>query len=38
LADILSADNQDRDGAPVVIADPLDSFPTVATIFADGGF
>jgi transposase len=37
-AQVHCADIQDRDGAPGVIADTLDSFPTVATIFADGGY
>jgi len=33
-----SADIQDRDGAPVVIALALESHPTLAHIFADGGY
>ncbi len=33
-----SADIQDRDGAPVVIAQARESFPTLAHIFADGGY
>lgn len=32
------ADIQDRDGAPVVIAQALESHPTLAHIFADGGY
>jgi transposase len=37
-AEVHGADIQDRDGAPAVIADTLGNFPTVATIFADGGY
>ena len=37
-AQVHRADIQDRDGAPGVIADTMDSFPSVATIFADGGY
>lgn len=37
-AQVHRADIQDRDGAPLVIADTLDSFPAVATLFADGGY
>ncbi len=33
-----SADIQDRDGAPDVIAQARESFPTLAHIFADGGY
>lgn len=33
-----TADIQDRDGAPGVIADLLESFPTIACLFADGGY
>lgn len=29
---------QDRDGAPGVVADTMDSFPSVAKVFADGGY
>lgn len=32
------ADIQDRDGAPGVIASARDSFPSLALIFADGGY
>ncbi len=37
-AQVHRADIQDRDGAHCLIGDMLDSFPTVATIFADGGY
>jgi transposase len=37
-AEVHGANIQDRDGAPAVIADTLGSFPTVVTIFADGGY
>lgn len=33
-----SADIQDRDGAPGVIAQARESFPTLAHVFADGGY
>lgn len=33
-----SADIQDRDGAPCVIAQARESFPTLAHVFADGGY
>ena len=33
-----TADVQDRDGAPEVIAQALESHPTLAHIFADGGY
>lgn len=33
-----TADIQDRDGAPGVIAQACESFPTLAHIFADGGY
>jgi transposase len=33
-----TADIQDRDGAPDVIADTKQSFPTLAHLFADGGY
>ena len=33
-----AADIQDRDGAPDVIAQTLESFPTVSHLFADGGY
>ena len=33
-----TADVQDRDGAPDVIADTKESFPTLAHLFADGGY
>lgn len=33
-----TADIQDRDGAPNVIADTKESFPTLAHLFADGGY
>ncbi len=33
-----TADIQDRDGAPDVIAQTLESFPTVSHVFADGGY
>ena len=33
-----TADIQDRDGAPDVIADTMESFPTLAHLFADGGY
>jgi transposase len=33
-----AADIQDRDGAPDVIAQTLESFPTVSHVFADGGY
>ncbi|MFD0387209.1 IS5 family transposase [Tistrella bauzanensis] len=33
-----TADIQDRDGAPGVIADTKESFPTLAHLFADGGY
>ncbi len=32
------AEIQDRDGAHCLIGDLLDSFPKLATIFADGGY
>jgi len=37
-AQVHSAGVQDRDGAPGLIADTLDSFSSVTTIFADGGY
>ncbi len=37
-AQVHCAGIQDRDGAPDLVADTMDSFPTVATIFADGGY
>jgi transposase len=37
-AQVHCAGIQDRDGAPGLVADTIDSFPTVATIFADGGY
>ncbi|WP_299870698.1 IS5 family transposase [uncultured Hoeflea sp.] len=37
-AQVHGADIQDRDGAPDLIADMIESFPSVATIFADGGY
>ena len=37
-AHVHGADIQDRDGAPCLIVDTLESFPTVASIFADGGY
>jgi transposase len=37
-AGVHGAGIHDRDGAPGIIADTLDSFPGVATIFADGGY
>jgi transposase len=33
-----TADIQDRDGAPDLIADTKESFPTLAHLFADGGY
>jgi transposase len=33
-----TADVQDRDGAPDVIAGTKESFPTLAHLFADGGY
>lgn len=33
-----TADVQDRDGAPCVIADAKESYPTLAHLFADGGY
>ena len=33
-----TADIQDRDGGPGVIKQACDSFPTLACIFADGGY
>lgn len=33
-----TADVQDRDGAPDVIARTKESFPTLAHLFADGGY
>ena len=33
-----TADIQDRDGAPGVIADTMQSFPTLVHLFADGGY
>lgn len=33
-----TADIQDRDGAPNLIADTKESFPTLAHLFADGGY
>ena len=33
-----TADIQDREGAPDVIADTKESFPTLAHLFADGGY
>lgn len=33
-----TADIQDRDGAPGVIADTMESFPTLVHLFADGGY
>ncbi len=33
-----TADIQDRDGAPSVIAQARESFPTVTHVFADGGY
>jgi len=33
-----TADIQDRDGAPRVIADACESFPSLAHLFADGGY
>ncbi len=33
-----AADIQDRDGAPVVIAQTRESFPTISHVFADGGY
>lgn len=37
-AQVHGAGIQDRDGAPDIIADMMDGFPSVATIFADGGY
>lgn len=37
-AEVHSAGIQDRDGAPCVIEDMLDSFPEIAKLFADGGY
>lgn len=37
-AKLHNADIQDRDGAPGVIEDTLNSFPIVASFFADGGY
>lgn len=33
-----AADVQDRDGAPAVIAQARESFPTISRVFADGGY
>jgi len=33
-----TADVQDRDGAPRVVADAKESYPTLAHLFADGGY
>lgn len=33
-----TADIQDRDGAPIVVADTKESFPSLAHLFADGGY
>jgi len=33
-----SASTQDRHGAPNVIADTMESFPTIERIYADGGY
>jgi transposase len=33
-----TADIQDRDGAPTVVADTKESFPSLAHLFADGGY
>ena len=33
-----TADIQDRDGAPNVVADTKESFPSLAHLFADGGY
>ena len=37
-AEVHGADIQDRDGAPGLIADTMESFPSIATVFADGGY
>ncbi len=37
-AQVHCADIQDRDGALGIIADTMDSFPSVAMVFADGGY
>lgn len=37
-AEVHGANIQDRDGAHALIADTVESFPSIATIFADGGY
>ena len=37
-AEVHGANIQDRDGAAALIADTVQSFPSVATVFADGGY